>query len=558
MTEHPFDVVIIGSGAGGGACAWALANAGVRVLVLEAGPSFDYLSDYALDREDWETRRFPRKPRSQGRYRIPPLQELESGYASLRSFNAMTGPAEKGPRRRKGAYLHVQGVGGSTLHFLGEAHRLHPDSMKLRSRHGVGADWPIDYNELEPFYARAEWMLGVAGPSAKNPRWRSRPYPLPAHDLGYATRRLAPAFKRNGLTLEQNPLAILSKPRFGYPDCNYCANCVRGCPRGDKGSIDLRCIAPAVSTGRCTVRPHSRVIRIEPGSGDRIDSVIYADAQGKRHRVKARTVVVSCGAVQTPRLLLHSSGPRSPRGLANESGQVGRNFMETLFAVATGLHPERLGSHRGVPVDGIAWDYSAPDAIPGVIGGCRFSAGAAQADLVGPIGYATRLVDGWGPAHKAKMRDAFGRAVSVLAVGDWLPNARSFVDLDPQQKDELGVPLARFHSHLGQPELKRLAFMAKKARDVLKESGVSEILEQYTAFDMVSASHVFGACRMGRDPETSVVNADCRSHRWSNLFVVDASVFPSAGGGEAPSLTIAAIALRAAAHIASLLRRGDI
>jgi choline dehydrogenase-like flavoprotein len=156
------------------------------------------------------------------------------------------------------------------------------------------------------------------------------------------------------------------------------------------------------------------------------------------------------------------------------------------------------------------------------------------------------------------MRSAFGRVLSVVSVGEWLPNARSFVDLDPAAKDADGVPRARIHSHLEEGELRRLDFMATKSREILQAAGVQRLFEEYGAFDAFAATHVFGTCRMGSDPRASVVDRNCRSHRWKNLFVVDASVFPSSGGGEAPSLTIEAIALRAAGHIADALTRRDL
>jgi choline dehydrogenase-like flavoprotein len=156
------------------------------------------------------------------------------------------------------------------------------------------------------------------------------------------------------------------------------------------------------------------------------------------------------------------------------------------------------------------------------------------------------------------MRAAFGRVLSIAAIGESLPGPGSFVDLDPGAKDVEGVPLARIHSHLDERELARLDFMAGKAREILKAAGVTQMVEEYGAYDAFSATHVFGTCRMGEDARAAVVDRDCRSHRWKNLFVADASVFPSSGGGEAPSLTIAAIALRAADRIATALGRRDI
>jgi len=269
-------------------------------------------------------------------------------------------------------------------------------------------------------------------------------------------------------------------------------------------------------------------------------------------------VIVACGAVETPRLLLASNGKYAPDGLANESGQVGRNFMETLSWTCSGLHPEPLASYRGVPSDSICWDYNAPDAIPGVIGGCRFSTSVAEADLLGPINYAKRVVGGWGRKHKAAMREQFGHALTVGAIGESLPNAQSFIDLDPDEADDTGKPLARIHSHLDDRELKRLDFMARTAREILEASGVKERVEEYGTYDYFSSTHVFGTCRMGRDSKESVVDPFCRSHRWRNLFIADASVFPSSGGGESPSLTIEALALRTAGQIAGLAERRDL
>ena len=558
MTTKTYDAVIIGSGPGGGTSAWSLARAGAKVLLLEAGPAYDYTEDYRLDQEDWEAGRFPEKAGRKSGYRIPRLQRLEDTWLTLRSWNKILGSYERSGYRRKGRYWHVQGVGGSTLHYTGEAHRLHPRSMELKTRYGIGADWPFDYAALEPFYDQAERLLGVAGPATDTVRWRSKPYPMPAHALSYASRKMARGFERSGLTLVPNPVAILSRPYRGHPPCNYCANCARGCPRADKGSVDLRCVAPAVETGNCRIETMARVIRLEPGKGDKVDSVIYVDGDGNRQEVRGRAVIVACGAVETPRLLLVSEGSRAPNGLANESGQVGRNMLETLFWISTGLHPEPLASYRGIPTDSIAWEFSAPDAVPGVIGGCRFSPGAAQGELLGPIGYATRVVDGWGRAHKSRLREVFGRAVTVAGVGEWPANAKSYVDLDPEAKDDLGIPLARFFSHLEESDLQRLLFMAEKTRQIMKEAGVPEIIEEFSAYDSVSATHVFGTCRMGRDPDSSVVDGSCRSHRWKNLFVVDASVFPTSGGGEAPTLTIVAVALRAAQGIARRLKTGSL
>ena len=556
--ERQHDVIVIGSGAGGGAAAYGLARRGVSVLLLEAGPSYDPTTDYRLARSDWERSAFPSKVSTVGRQTIAPLQALDPSRRHLRSWNHVLGPTNPGAIRASWGYQHVVGLGGTTLHFTGEAHRLHPAAMKMRTRFGVAADWPIGYSDLEPHYVEAERVVGVAGADNDAVRTRSAPYPLPPHPLSYASQKLGEGARKLGLSWTPNPYAALSQPYDGRPGCNYCGQCLRGCPRLDKGSVDVTFLAKARASGKCTIRTESRVTRIEAGPRDRVAHVEYADVKGRRHRVSARAIVVACGAVETPRLLLAAAGRHAPLGLANESGQVGRNFMETLFWVASGLHPEPLGSHRGLPSDAICWDYNAPDAIRGVIGGCRFTSGVTEADLGGPIAYAARVVGGWGARHKRAMRSSFGRALTVAAVGESLPSARSFVDLDPQAKDADGTPRARVHSYLDERELARLEFMAAKSREILKASGVTQMIEEYGAYDTFAATHVFGTCRMGDDPRASVVDRDCRSHRWKNLYVVDASVFPSSGGGEAPSLTIEALALRAAGTIAASLSRRDL
>lgn len=551
-----YDAVIVGSGAGGSAAAWALTRGGLRVLVLEAGPRFDP-ADYALHRPDWELRRFPEPPGSVGDYSFGPLQGLDPRWDHLRSWNHRLGRLVDGTRRVEGSYSHVRGTGGSTLHFSGEAHRLNPEAMRLATRFGVGADWPLSYADLEPFYAEAESVLGVAGPEGDRRRPRSTPYPLPPHPHSYASRRVAAGCAKLGLAWQPNALAILSRPYDGRPPCNYCGNCARGCPRTDKGSADVTFLRKALASGRCTLRTGCAVTQLVAGGNDRVDHLVYADGSGQQ-RAQGRVFVLACGAVETPRLLLCSTGPSIPQGLANESGQVGRNFLETLTWQSAALHPEPLGSHRGVPSDGICWDFNAPDAIPGVVGGCRLALAMAESGLIGPLAYARRVVGGWGADHKRAMRETFGRVLALGAIGECLPNPESFIALDPERRDPQGLPLARIHSHLGDDALERLAFMRAQCRAILAASGAGPVFEETGTYDNFNSSHVFGTCRMGSDPRDSVVDAGCRSHRWGNLYLMDASVFPSSGGGESPSLTIQALAIRAAGQVRARLLAGEV
>lgn len=537
-TEAPWDAVIVGAGAGGAAAAYGLCRRGVSVLLLEAGPQFDPIVDYPLTGSDWELRDFPEKPGSTASVTLAPGQKLIGAEPLLVSGSRGVGPLVTNGTRLMEKYYHVCGVGGTTLHFTGESHRIHPDAMKMKSRFGVAADWPIDYAELEPFYAQAEEVIGVAGPETQGARWRSRGFPLPPHPLSYAACTLGRGAAALGLAWQANSRAALSRSWNGRPPCNYCGGCNNGCPRGDKGSADVTFVAAALATGRCIVRPDSPVVRIEAGPGDRVTSVLVGHSDGTIERIPTPYLILACGAVQTPRLLLVSDG------LANESGEVGLNFMDTLDVLVGALHPDPQHARRGLPADAICWDFNAPDAIPGVVGGCRIYNASGESELKGLAGFALRAVSGWGRAHAQSVRRLWGHALHVGAIGESLPNRNSRVDLDPEQRDQYGIPLARISAWLDEPDIARLRFMATKSREILAASGAENIFESYSAWDWFGASHVFGTCRMGADPASSVVDADGRSHRWRNLWITDASVFPSSGGGEAPALTIQALALR--------------
>jgi len=544
------DVVVVGTGAGGAAVAWRLSELGLRVLALEAGPRFDQVTDYRLTSSDWELGGFPEKTGSRGRTAFAALQALNESEADLRSWNKATGQTNKTGRRDVSGpgYYHVRGVGGTTLGFVGEAHRMHPAAMRMHSDYGVGCDWPLAYADLEPYYVIAERLLGVAGPATPEVRWRSAPYPLPAHRLCRASAHLAEAGKKLGMHWLPNARAALSEPYDGRPACNYCGNCSRGCPLGDKGSTDVTFIRHAEASGLCEIVSDAVVTRIET-AGRRVSAVRYV-RNGRERRIETPILILAAGAIETPKLLLANRGSRAPEGLANGSRQVGRNLLETLHWASTGLVAEDLRSHMGLPADAICWDYNHPTAIAGVVGGCRFNSTTQEIGLVGPIAYATRLLDGFGASLKQNLRMAFGHALSVGAIGEFLPNDGTFVDLHPTLRDATGLPVARIHSRLTRQDIDRLRFMASTARKLLQAAGATMLVEEQGSYDFFASTHLFGTCRMGQRGEDSVVDAHGRSHEIDNLYITDASVFPSSGGGESPSLTIEALAIRTADHIA--------
>jgi choline dehydrogenase-like flavoprotein len=274
-------------------------------------------------------------------------------------------------------------------------------------------------------------------------------------------------------------------------------------------------------------------------------AVIYRDASDSLHRVTGRFVIVAGGAVETARLLL-STSPSFPEGLANGSGQVGKHLTEALFWQSTGLLPEQVGSYRGIPIDGTAWNFAVPEPrAGGGVGGFRISTAHGAAGLRGPAFYAEQLLPGFGLAHQQRTAAVFGHAVALLALGDWLPNGNTTVDLDPALRDASGLPVARITSYLGDNERALLKLMADTTRHILAAAG-GDIVEETSALDLFATAHVLGTCRMGADPAASVADADGFSHEVPNLAFADGSLLPSSGSGDSPMLTITALGLRTA------------
>lgn len=538
-----YDAVVIGSGAGGGAAAWQLCQMGLKVLLLEAGPAFDPSTDYPLNQPGWERRGFPNLPGSQAMLTYGDLGTLDAGSEDLASWSRGGLPWRQpagAPRPPSSAgYSHVMGLGGSTLHYVGEAHRLHPDAFRRRSLTGQGVDWPISYSDLEVYYTRAEHVIGVASDGAPDGRARSAPYSMPAHALSTGALALTAAGARIGQHWQVNPRAALSQPFDDRPACTYCGQCSRGCPIGDKGSTDVTFLRQAARTGRLTVITKATVTRLATGPNGRITHA-HVVVQGRAETVETPILFLCGGAVQTPRLLLLSASVEYPEGLANSSGQVGRNFIETLAWRSAGLVPGLTDSHRGLPADAICWSPDADDT-----GGFRLNHTTLESGLNGPIAYTNRLLSGHGAALKEALRNRFGSALAVGAIGEVVPDDRSRIALDTQMRDLLGLPVARISSVLTQTSLDRLRRMARAARAVLAEAG-ADLAEEAGSRDAFTATHVFGTARMGVDPTVSVTNAMGRTHDHPNFWIADASLFPSSGGGESPSLTIMALALRAA------------
>ena len=552
------DVCIIGSGAGGGVAAWALAKKGIKVLLLEAGPRFTPAS-YETHALDWELQRskfldYTLDPES--RTYEGPSSAIDPSHDALRSKTfSFYARRSRRSRRLSFFYNHSVGVGGSTLHYQGEAHRFPVHAFELRTKFGVGADWPISYAELAPYYARIEQLLGVAG-SPTNPFKAARgPYPYPAHPLSPASQKVGAGAKKLGWQLLPNPVGILPKARPGRQACHYCNGCARGCMVGAKASVDVAVIPEAERTGNLHLVTGFRTSRLELGPDGKVAAAIGFDTNGSEVRHRARSFILAAGAVQTPRLLLQSVSAQHPSGLGNANDQVGRYFMETLYITLLTRADKTLRSFDGIPLDSRIWDLNGAKGVPAVPNGMVLGQGAGS--LEAPVGFALEGVAGYGVEHREAMRDGFGGGIVFLGIAEQLPRFENRIVLS-KQVDRRGMPLARVIARMDDSDYAALGEMTTRLNQLAEASAVDEVVGQTSAYDTPNSNHVGGGCRMGTKPEESVVDRFGRVHGVTNLVVADASVLVTQGAGDSPSLTIQALALRSAEALAKRAARGDI
>jgi choline dehydrogenase-like flavoprotein len=530
-TKDNSDVIVIGSGAGGGVIAKELAEAGLSVTVLEAGKRYDPYNDFPTHAIDFEVR----------------ANDIFSPADQRRDIYTSGGASPF-------LYCRVKGVGGSTLHYHAMSPRLHESDFRVRSEDGVADDWPISYADLEPFYTQVEYELGVSGADGDgaNPFEppRSRPYPTPPHELNKASCALKRGADKLGLHLVREPLAIPTQDWNGRPACISAGTCRLGCKISAKSSIDVTYIPKALKTGRTRLRTECMAREITVGPDGKAKGVIYFDAEGHEQEISARVIVVAGNAVETPRLLLLSKSRLFPDGLANSSGLVGKRFMEHLSVFSYGVFPERLDPWRGVPTGGIIQDFYATKPAN------RFARGwtiSVENDGQWPLATANSI-PGWGAAHKARVKEIFGHRVGLGSEGEQLPEEGNQVRLDPLVKDIYGLPAPLIINNHSQNDLAMVAAISASLKDVFEAAGAVDI--QVDKIMPGASSHYLGTCRMGADPGTSVVDPWCRTHDVPNLFLGDSSVFVTEGAAN-PALTISALAARTAAGIIEAFRRGE-
>ena len=520
------DVCVVGAGVAGALTAWKLGRAGVDTVMLEAGPRYD-----------------PER----GAERMQRYQEGDYPWASdwpERDVYSSVGEFDYPLNEHR-----VRGVGGTTLHWLGYTPRFLPSDFRMRSRHGVAEDWPIGYDDLEPYYAQAETELGVAGDD-DNPfaGHRSQAYPLPPFPFGYDERLVVAAGKRLGITFHAMPQARTSREYRGRPACATYSLC-RVCPIGARYSGDVA-VQRAEETGAVTVVPEAPVVRLETDGNRRVRRAVVQRRDGTQHAVEAQCFVVAAHAVESARLLLLSAQAGHPEGLANGSGVVGRYFMEHMgqFRRATldqPLYPHRKGFATAISQQ--FHDRDERDRSSGFL--LRGEADGPGPDVVERIISDVALRSGnWGEAFARELEpqvaEAFGREMLLGSNAEPLPDPANRVDLDPELRDAFGYPAPRLRYGLSDYEREGYrdgdAYIHQMA-DALGADTLGPIQNHH-------GSHHAGTCRMGHDPDRSAVNAHLRAHELDNLYVVGSANFVTLSLVN-PTLTVAALALRLGDHL---------
>ncbi|MEM7354112.1 MAG: GMC family oxidoreductase [Acidobacteriota bacterium] len=528
------DVVIIGSGAGGGPLAFELARAGLDVLVLEKGP------------------RFRREQYTREAHGLAPgafTPDLASDPHTVVTRKTRT------PLRTTLGWIACC-VGGGTTHMGGYFYRFHRDDFRMRQRFGAKpldtvelVDWPYSYEDLEPYYTRAEWEIGVAGQAGADPSegHRSRPYPLPPVDAHPLAVPLEKVCRRKGLSPFPTPRSINSRPYQGRPACAYCETCAGlGCPVGARGSTQEALLPRAEATGRCKVRSQSTVCEVLVDRSGRVSGCVYRDSDGKEHEVAARIVCLCASAIESARLLLLSRSPRFPDGLANSTGLVGRHLQ--FHGVTQGearlpldQPPGDLLQRRHVFLGRSVSDfYFLPAGVSPLAKGGMLRFGMASQQAPGSPA---------GVGHESR-RGLIGCEI----FHDFLPNTGTWMELDDEVCDRWGSPVARIHLDRPQHHVTAGRWVLGRAFEVFQDLGAVAL--RATDVGGTSSYLVQGTCRAGRDPRTSVLNEYCQAHEVSNLFVVDGSFMPTSGGTP-PTLTILANSFRTAQHIVERWKSAD-
>ncbi|MFM8614192.1 MAG: GMC family oxidoreductase [Alphaproteobacteria bacterium] len=527
MSRHDMvDVLIIGAGASGAAVAWSLADTRMRILCLEQR---DWVKSIELpaNGRDWEARRytdFDIHPNRRARPTDYPINE-DNSVMKIANFN---------------------GVGGGTILWTAHFPRMHPSDFRVRSLDGVADDWPISYWDLEPFFEQNDRLVGVSGLPG-DPGVPPRHPPMPPLPLGRTGTLYAKTMNGLGWHWWPSDSAIASTDYDGRAKCINLGHCTPGCAQGAKASADITYWPAALRAG-VELRTHCRVREITLNAQGMANGAVYFDAEGREHFQPAEVVILACNGIGTPRLLLNSASGRFPKGLANSSGLVGRNLMLHPWPQIRGHVDDELDGDRG-PMN-VIWskEFYETDRSRGFVRGYTMQFGRTTGLVNEAITSAAVGILPWGRDHHKTYRGLVNRRLIIGIACEDLPEEHNRVTLDPALKDSHGIPAPKIDYTISDNTARMMEHGIARATEVLEAAGARNI---YTSRSLLnSPGHLLGTCRMGHDPERSVVNAWGRSHDVKNLFIVDGSIWVTSGGVN-PTSTIQALAL----YIADQMKR---
>ena len=563
MTSSKYDVVIIGSGASGGTVAYTLCKAGYKVAILEKGR---LINRDAFSKDELAYAR---------RDIVTP--NLFDEYHTIEE--KIDGKWEATPTYDSGwSFWNGNIVGGSSNFMSGMLHRMHPDDFRLKSKYGEikGAnvvDWPINYNDMEPYYTLAEELVGISGKYKKHPFEPPRStadFTQPPTKENAVVKLLDKSCKNLNITPLVTPRAVLSKDKKDRSACYYSNFCGSyGCSSGAKGSSRESLLKPALATGNLTLMSNTYVKSLHTGKKNEVDHALVVDTiTGKEKHIKAKIFVVAAQAHESARLLLNSANKDYPDGLANSSGELGKNLIFSAGGSGQGiLEKESLKEitfeelmQTGLFVNRSVLDWYFIDHW----WDGKFKGGSVEFmfEHQNIISRARKNNEEegkliWGKAlgnHLVK-RFTEGKSIRFEIFNDWLPTDDCFVSLDETHKDKYGMPVGKLRLEAHPQDLKVGKYIAKKCEKILEEMGAKEIYSSVSSAPPQNL--VAGGCRFGNDPKTSVLNKYCQSHDIGNLFVADASFMPT--GGSVPyTWTIYANAFRVADYIVEVLKEKQI
>ena len=524
------DAVVVGAGPSGGVVAKHLAENGLSVVALEQGEMPD-AARFTGRRDEWELA-------SQKQWHPNPnVREREADYP-IDAAESDINP------------LMFAGVGGSATLYAGHWAPFLPSDFRLRSLDGIADDWPFTYEDLLPDLVEVERDVGVSG-TRGNPAYplRDEDFPMPQLPIGKVGMKAIAGLDKLGWHWWPGTMAIASEPYRGLNACVRRGTCMTGCPEGAKSTTNLTHWPEAIRHGARLITG-ARVAEIEVDGDGLADAVVYVDRGGTRHRQRAGVVVLCANGIGTPRLLLASRSGRFPNGLANGSDQVGRNLMMHPYAGVQAVFDESIESWRGpfgLSVE--CYQFYETDRSRGFLRGAKWnlmpSGGPmSTAGFVGSKAFAgeeARLEDTWGAAHHETVARRFGRTMIIGIQGEDLPEESNRVTLSAELTDSDEIPAPKIDYRVSENSHRLLQFNTDRAVELAEACGAVEITAMPQMRD--TGWHILGTAKMGAAPETSVCNADGAAHEVPNLYVMDASAFPTSAAVN-PTATLMAVALR--------------